>query len=321
MATNIPELEETKSLGLVDEIIIHQENTDKRLSLDLGNTLSWARRQGYNYLGAHSTGISFPDTSSFTSYEGRVYFVKGNATLPYIAQGNDPSIELSLYVKKEEKGIYDWNPLDYYPQFEKVKHQGEYYTAKVGNENVTPDVGGNSTWLQDVSNKRFATNSEAIAGAEADLVMSALATLESIRNNAVPVGTVCSGLYLVPPEGWLELKGQTLDPVKYPLLTARTQELFGTDTLPDARGEFIRGFDNGRGVDTGRVAGSFQSDELKSHVHPYTKFKEYSSSSGNSFGWAISETFTEQVNTSPAGGAETRPRNLALMTIIKADPQ
>jgi microcystin-dependent protein len=36
---------------------------------------------------------------------------------------------------------------------------------------------------------------------------------------------------------------------------------------PDLRGEFQRGWDDGRGIDTGRVFGSSQSDDNKAHVH------------------------------------------------------
>jgi phage-related tail fiber protein len=41
----------------------------------------------------------------------------------------------------------------------------------------------------------------------------------------------------------------------------------GTSGTPDLRGEFIRGLDSGRGVDTGRVLASWQIDIFKSHTH------------------------------------------------------
>jgi len=81
--------------------------------------------------------------------------------------------------------------------------------------------------------------------------------------------------------------------------------------LPDLRAEFIRGWDNGRGVDSGRVLGSFQADLLKSHAHSVT----YASGgfwveSGNDIPWGGSSTGS-------TGGVETRPRNVALLPVIK----
>ncbi len=55
------------------------------------------------------------------------------------------------------------------------------------------------------------------------------------------------------PNGYIALKGQTITAEKYPKLF----EMYGA-TLPDMRGEFIRGWDNGRGLDPGRVLGSTQ---------------------------------------------------------------
>lgn len=88
----------------------------------------------------------------------------------------------------------------------------------------------------------------------------------------------------------------------------------GLSGTPDLRGEFIRGLDSGRGVDTGRVLASAQVDMLKSHTHtlpsnlaivfgPTTLYY----SSGDTGGTATSGP------TGPTGGAETRPRNVALL--------
>lgn len=78
------------------------------------------------------------------------------------------------------------------------------------------------------------------------------------------------------------------------------------------RGEFVRGWDNGRGIDIGRVFGQWQPDEFKSHTH-----LEYAWSapgiaqvgaSGGNFG---------QRQTGATGGVETRPRNVSLLYCIK----
>ncbi len=50
------------------------------------------------------------------------------------------------------------------------------------------------------------------------------------------------------PEGFLAMKGQTFDKSRYPILAQR----YPSGRLPDLRGEFIRGWDNGRNADPDR---------------------------------------------------------------------
>lgn len=91
-----------------------------------------------------------------------------------------------------------------------------------------------------------------------------------------------------------------------------------TFRIPDLRGEFIRGFDDGRGVDTGRAIGSFQLDEFKSHAH---SFKAGSGIQGTLSGIQVLTGYTSNYTNSSqiynTGGTETRPRNLALLACIK----
>ena len=63
----------------------------------------------------------------------------------------------------------------------------------------------------------------------------------------------------IPPIGYVVMQGQNFDPVVYPKLA----QLYTTNTLPDLRGEFIRGWDNGRGIDVGRELLSSQLDALQ----------------------------------------------------------
>lgn len=76
-----------------------------------------------------------------------------------------------------------------------------------------------------------------------------------------------------PPSGWLKCNGAAISRSTYIALFNQIGTTYGsgdgstTFNLPDLRGEFIRGWDDGRGIDTGRAIGSFQADELKSHNH------------------------------------------------------
>lgn len=68
----------------------------------------------------------------------------------------------------------------------------------------------------------------------------------------------------VVPAGYLELAGQAISRTTYSALFALFGTTYGvgdgstTFNLPDLRGEFVRGFDHGRGIDAGRNLGSFQ---------------------------------------------------------------
>lgn len=65
------------------------------------------------------------------------------------------------------------------------------------------------------------------------------------------------------PVGCLAMNGQRFDTSRYPKLAQK----YPSGTLPDMRGEFIRGLDNGRGVDAGRALLSAQGDVFQDHVH------------------------------------------------------
>lgn len=82
--------------------------------------------------------------------------------------------------------------------------------------------------------------------------------------------------------------------------------------LPDMRAEFVRGLDDSRGVDTGRVLGSFAADTLKSHNHTYNSLDNRDGSGGTS---TTGNTGSGQV-TGSTGGTETAPRNVAWLACI-----
>jgi microcystin-dependent protein len=125
------------------------------------------------------------------------------------------------------------------------------------------------------------------------------------------------------PSGWLECNGQAVSRSTYSKLYSSIGTTFGagdgstTFNIPDLRGEFIRGWSHGRsGVDDGRTVGSFQDQSIQSHAHSYT-FTDVIYSNGESSGTGASKCREESATTGYAGGAETRPRNVALMYCIK----
>lgn len=176
-------------------------------------------------------------------------------------------------------------------------------------------------------------------------------TKEQINNlNIVPVSTVLPFATTNIPDGFLECNGAAISRTAYSKLFAAIGATFGsgdgstTFNIPDLRGEFIRGWDNGRGLDIGRTLGSKQTDELKSHAHTGTAVNDGAHShvvahgAAGSYDYGVnipnSEGFNDTgrnsyVNTNTAGahthsltinntgGIETRPRNIALMYCIK----
>lgn len=79
----------------------------------------------------------------------------------------------------------------------------------------------------------------------------------------VPVGAIFYFPSPSAPSGFLKANGATISAVTYPQLTT----YLGSTTLPDLRGVFVRGLDDGRGFDTSRVLGSYQADAYGSHNH------------------------------------------------------
>ena len=89
----------------------------------------------------------------------------------------------------------------------------------------------------------------------------------------VPSGAVLYFAGRTAPAGWLKANGAAVSRTAYAALFAAIGTTYGagdgrsTFNLPDLRGECLRGWDDGRGVDAGRVFGSAQAHALQSHQH------------------------------------------------------
>lgn len=168
---------------------------------------------------------------------------------------------------------------------------------------------------------------------EADFTYSSAAAAW-ILNNPVPcvVGTVQSFAMSSAPAGWLKANGAAVSRTAYAALFAVIGTTYGagdgstTFGLPDLRGEFIRGWDDGRGVDTGRVFGTAQSDAFQGHWHATTLYQT-NAGGGTGIGTAqntpvvatssITDPTPNDVNGTPRTASETRPRNVAMLACIK----
>ncbi|MCK2155265.1 phage tail protein [Citrobacter braakii] len=180
--------------------------------------------------------------------------------------------------------------------------------------------------------------------AEAGLVGDVLKNLGLGEGSALPVGVPVPWPLPTPPQGWLKYNGAPFDKNIYPKLGA----IYPGGVLPDLRGEFVRGWDDGRGINTGRALLSSEADMNKSHGHlfessmdggttwgnanPYIDFNAGNSVShtpnnifvqvlraqigGAGAGWeGINNT---GVRNQLSGGNESRPRNIAFNYIVRA---
>ena len=137
---------------------------------------------------------------------------------------------------------------------------------------------------------------------------------------AIPAGTVIYHAANTPPTNFIKANGAAISRTTYADLFAVIGTTFGsgdgstTFNVPDLRGEFMRGWDDSRGIDNGRSFGSAQADELKAHTHTFST--HYNTGAG---GVPLQGTSspTGTVTTSSTGGSETRPRNIAMLACIK----
>jgi len=176
--------------------------------------------------------------------------------------------------------------------------------------------------------------------------VAALAKEVERLKSAVPVGAVLAFPVGIVAPGYLELDGSVQSIAAYPDLAAflgttynKGNEGAGNFRLPESRGEFLRGWDHGRGVDAGRGIGSYQAEAFAAHNHRYFDGTAATfDPAGNWQGGAINGAaasisvgaflspidngttmqMVNATNTVNTGGAETRPRNIAVMWCIKA---
>lgn len=160
-------------------------------------------------------------------------------------------------------------------------HDGNPWTGELG----TPVV---ASWLNGVQEELLAVVEDA------GLVPSGLNNaqmLEALRALA-PAGQVAHFARTSPPAGWLKCDGAAVSRATYARLFAAIGTTFGagdgttTFNLPDARGEFLRGLDDGRGVDAGRALGSTQAGDNAAHTHAGSSGSAGNHSHTGSTDWA-----------------------------------
>ena len=165
----------------------------------------------------------------------------------------------------------------------------------------------------------------------------------AVISKASFIGTIVYFARNTAPEGWLKCNGANISRTVYSELFNAIGTTFGsgdgsTFGLPDLRGEFIRIWDNGRGIDNGRAFGVSQGDSTKrpntnfttdnpgNHTHSYTRAVNYfgcedtpqdltvaAETPGDNTGFAGAHIHS----VTGGGDSETRPINISLLACIK----
>lgn len=152
------------------------------------------------------------------------------------------------------------------------------------------------------------------------------------EGSALPVGVPVPWPSATPPTGWLKCNGAPFSAAQYPKLALAYPSL----ALPDLRGEFIRGWDDGRGIDAGREILSAQGDAIRNivgHISCVRRGSEFSDLKDGAFrydsnwstkikgdgveddwGSVVSFDARRVVPTAP----ENRPRSIAFNFIVRA---
>lgn len=128
-----------------------------------------------------------------------------------------------------------------------------------------------------------------------------------------PVGAPIPWPQATAPSGFLVCNGQSFNKTTYPLLA----KAYPTGVLPDLRGEFLRGLDVGRGVDSGRAVLSAQGDAFRAHNHSVIGEDSGSGTAYFGRGNGSRRSITKDAM-NLEGGTETRPRNIAFLYIVRA---
>lgn len=171
-------------------------------------------------------------------------------------------------------------------------------------------------------------------------ISTALTNLGLGEGSALPVGVPVPWPSATPPTGWLKCNGAPFSAGEYPKLAKAYPKL----KLPDLRGEFIRGWDDGRGVDSARLLLSSQAASILEHNHemhgwtgnPLMAGDVYSSGSsvfavqlsigdgGLLYSWKDGSGTTndskrmDRTNHVSSGAGDGSPRNIAFNYIVRA---
>lgn len=201
-------------------------------------------------------------------------------------------------------------------------------------------LGNDPNFATTVTNSLAGKMDKSANGSDIENVSVFLQNLGLGEGSALPVGVPVPWPSATPPTGWLKCNGAAFSAEEYPELA----KVYPTNKLPDLRGEFIRGWDDERGVDSGRTLLSAQGDAIRNITGGFGQLRvnseinaivDVQSVSGAFYGgtsvrnninvsmtYANDRIIRQDVNFSAANvvptANENRPRNIAFNYIVRA---
>lgn len=259
-------------------------------------------------------------TSQITASFLRGWGIVGASEHPSLEDFNAAMYAMSQFIAyQHQMGVPEWHAEQEYHIGSICTHNGESYQS-LQNANIGSQP-PSAKWTPVLTSK------------------NGLANLGLGEGSALPVGVPVPWPSATPPTGWLKCNGAAFSAEEYPELA----KAYPTNKLPDLRGEFIRGWDDGRGVDNGRGLLTLQDGAIVSHNHYWgiwtsrTNDQTLESFTGTTIlkqitplspaidfdnypipNPAITEGGVVAATTKPAGANETRPRNVAFNYIVRA---
>lgn len=260
-------------------------------------------------------------TSQITASFLRGWGIVGASEHPSLEDFNAAMYAMSQFIAyQHQMGVPEWHAEQEYHIGSICTHNGESYQS-LQNANIGSQP-PSAKWTPVLTSK------------------NGLANLGLGEGSALPVGVPVPWPSATPPTGWLKCNGAPFSAEEYPKLAKAYPKL----KLPDLRGEFIRGWDDGRGVDSARLLLSSQAASILEHNHemhgwtgnPLMARDVYSSGSsvfavqlsigdgGLLYSWKDGSGTTndskrmDRTNHVSSGAGDGSPRNIAFNYIVRA---
>ena len=283
-------------------------------------------------IGTNTPGfpLTFPDT---LGDKISLYGQSGN-TYGFGIKTNELQIHT---IAKEDRIVFGYGSSNSFTETMRIQGDGNIGigTKNLGTKldvngtlNVTSNLTVKGTGESSFAGTLKATSIETKSGVSLELLIP-IGTIVAYGGDTKDPGVVAQ----LKSQGWLPCDGQSYSREgEYQKLAKLFGNSFGVSgsafRVPDLRGRFLRGADQGTGRDpdassrgaenggnAGDRVGSVQDDQFKSHTHGYRDVRYVGAGNGNMSGthWNVLDG-----QTVAAGGSETRPKNAYVNWIIKA---